>query len=45
MHEIFDAPECALKRAASGQMLVKHKYGLAAVGQAMQMRFVELLKT
>ena len=45
MHEVFDAPECALKRAASGQMLVKHKYGLAAVGQAMQMRFVELLKT
>jgi glycosyltransferase involved in cell wall biosynthesis len=42
LREIAAAPERARQRAEAGRLVVKEKYGLLAVGQAMQARLAKL---
>jgi glycosyltransferase involved in cell wall biosynthesis len=42
LREVAAAPEWARQRAETGRLLIKEKYGLLAVGQAMQARLAKL---
>jgi glycosyltransferase involved in cell wall biosynthesis len=42
LREVAAAPDRARQRAEAGRLLVKEKYGLLAVGQAMQARRAKL---
>ena len=40
--QVFDAPDLATNRAKAGQMLIRHKYGMAQVGRAIKERLITI---
>jgi glycosyltransferase involved in cell wall biosynthesis len=42
LRQVFEAPNLAMKRAKAGQMLIRHKYGMAQIGYAMKQRLITL---